>query len=218
MRPIVWQYYWRGDAGCTPSVDPRSGDPPPSGDAGCRGRDVSGPGSPCVWRVPAVGARVGSPQGRRRAWGTSLAPARASARAGTATVPGGHGGPPDHGSLSRPTQDALYALDTRGGLRPAGPEVRPAPLRLDRRSRPPALGLHAAKTRPAGLRTGSRGGAPLAHAAVSGHPRAGPSGAGDDLLGRRDREALGPSGRAVVRASRAHAGDPGHGGAPPAPP
>lgn len=145
------------------------GRPTPSG--GPMGQAVSG------WRV-------GGPQGSE---------AGASIRRKAVALAGRHGGAAHHRPLPRSTQDALFPLDAGGGAGSDCTAVRGLAVGLDGGALPPALGLYPTEAHPESLRAGPGGGAPLAQEAVSGDPGAGPTGASDNLLGRRDRHALGSS-------------------------
>jgi hypothetical protein len=135
------------------------------------------------------GGRGGGPQGSE---------AGASLRRKAVALAGRHGGAAHHGPLPRSTPDALFPLDAGGGAESDGPAIRGSAVGLDSGALPPALGLHPTEAHPESLRAGPGGGAPLAHEAVSGDPGAGPTGASDDLLGRRDRHALGSSSGTVL--------------------
>ena len=106
------------------------------------------------------------------------------------------------GLIRRHTPDELglpFALWSRAAVRDADrPPLRGRAGGAHGGQVPGALGLHRPEADPAGLRAGPGGGAPLAAAGVPGHRGAGQAGPRRDLLGRRDRPALGRRARPLA--------------------
>src|SRR3989338_2656772 len=211
MYASLWQTQWRETTGRSLLVAAGPGESSAPRHPRRADRDAASRSGAGVRRLSPVGQRVGPLPTRRGALGPARPPARPAAGLVAEALPSRDGGPPADRSLPRSAQAALHALDSRsrtGSHRAALPGTS---VGLDRGAVPGPVGVHAAETRAAGLRTGSGGGAALAAPGVSRDPGTGSSRTGRDSLGRRDGAAFGPPGGHLLRTTRQDARDPWNG-------
>ena len=154
-----------------------------------------------------LGQEVPKPQSRR----PGSEAERASVRQDVAAKADGLGRPSDCQQTARSVEIAVLSLDTGSGWAIDRTEVWRGRLGLDGWPVLENVGIYAAKTDSAGVRSGPGGGSPLAGAGISGDQSPGPEGKGRNLLGRRDGIAVGSCDGDQLGAERADACDSGNG-------
>jgi len=174
----------------------------------CPQGNVPSTGGSCLWGVSTVCQRLASMLSRKRDSGIAVASARTTLRHSIGSLAGRYDRPFDYRPLSGPTQAAICPLDARSGSGSHHQPIRHPAFRLDGRALPQALGLHAPKTPEAGIRAGPQGGAAMADEEVSGHQDLRKTRGRNDLLGRRDGDAVRPSSRHFLRAAWKDTGHP----------
>lgn len=106
-----WYYSEHETFGRTLSFFPGPRRPSPSGDRGCAGRHVAGPGLSCFWRLQAVGQQLEPAQQRRRGGRASLPCPWSAAGIVFETLSSGHGRAVDQRALPGSTEDAVCSVD-----------------------------------------------------------------------------------------------------------
>ena len=109
----------------------------------------------------------------------------------------------DYRQDAGPVEDALRAVDARGGGAAHRAALWHSPAGAHDGAVPGALGLHAAKADEEGLRAVARGGEEMARRGLPGHRRPGQGRGRRDSLGRRERTAQRRRARPRLRAPRA---------------
>lgn len=198
MRRFFCSNREREASGHSLSVPRGAGWPAPTRCSGRCWGHVAGAGSTGLWGFQTLRKRVASLLASRGAEGAPFAGAGPATGAVFEALPGGHGRTADPRPLSGSAHAALCALDPRGRAGSPCATLRDVAVGLDGGSLPPALRLSSPEPFAPRLRARPRGGASLVEETLSSDPGVGSSGEGNDLLGRRDGQALGSSRGALL--------------------
>lgn len=182
----------------------------PASHACCTQRHVAVRSSTCLWYFQAVGQQLGEAQTRQRTSSPPFLSTRPPMLSGYEALPGRDDCTTHYPLLSRSTHFAIHALDTRSDPAVDQETLWSSTFRLDSRTLFGSLGLHSAKIGAPGLRTRSSLRTSLAQTQVPGDSRPGQKRKGNDILGRRNRNAFGSSIGDLFRSTGPNAGHSGH--------
>ena len=160
----------------------------------CFSGNVAGQGCWNLWSIASIDQRLAPTLAKRWLARFEIEAARPATSSPAQTISSCHCGASDHRPMPRPVEVSVCSLDSGSRSGSYCQEIWRIPFRLDGRSLSSEVGFHASETFASCLRAGPYSGTSLAAETIPCYPSHGTSGESDDLLGRRDGNAFGPSG------------------------